>query len=104
MTFLHVLGLGFVNIDLPRAKTSPPPTEFATSDTFKTAIDIYYSEFEETQLLRGIELPLEMYGRVPANLKRQLEQMYNKADDLRFHFVNRAQQKRTSPKAEESAK
>jgi uncharacterized protein YecE (DUF72 family) len=33
MTFLHDLGLGFVNIDLPRARTSPPPTEFATTGT-----------------------------------------------------------------------
>lgn len=33
MTFLHDAGLGFVNIDLPRAKTSPPPTEFATTPT-----------------------------------------------------------------------
>jgi uncharacterized protein YecE (DUF72 family) len=33
MTFLHDLDLGFVNIDLPRARTSPPPTEFATTGT-----------------------------------------------------------------------
>jgi uncharacterized protein YecE (DUF72 family) len=33
MTFLHDLGLGFVNNDLPRARTSPPPTAFATSPT-----------------------------------------------------------------------
>jgi uncharacterized protein YecE (DUF72 family) len=33
MTFLHEQGLGFVNVDLPRAKTSPPPTDFATNDT-----------------------------------------------------------------------
>jgi uncharacterized protein YecE (DUF72 family) len=33
MTFLHDSGLGFVNIDLPMAKTSPPPTDFATTDT-----------------------------------------------------------------------
>jgi uncharacterized protein YecE (DUF72 family) len=33
MTFLHDLGLGFVNIDLPQARTSPPPTAFATTDT-----------------------------------------------------------------------
>jgi len=33
MTFLHEAGLGFVNIDLPRSATSPPPTDFATSDT-----------------------------------------------------------------------
>ena len=32
MTFLHETGLGFVNIDLPQAKTSPPPTDFATND------------------------------------------------------------------------
>jgi len=33
MTFLHEAGLGFVNIDLPRSGTSPPPTGFATTDT-----------------------------------------------------------------------
>jgi iron complex outermembrane recepter protein len=32
--------------------------EYQPSDTFKTALDVYYSDFEETQLLRGIELPL----------------------------------------------
>lgn len=33
--------------------------EFKPSDTFSAAIDVYYSEFEETQYLRGIELPLQ---------------------------------------------
>ena len=33
MTFLHEHGLGFVNIDLPQGRGSPPPTAFATSDT-----------------------------------------------------------------------
>ena len=32
--------------------------EYTPSDTFTTAVDLYYSEFEEEQLLRGIELPL----------------------------------------------
>ena len=32
--------------------------EYAPSDTFTTAVDVYYSEFQETQWLRGIELPL----------------------------------------------
>ena len=32
--------------------------EYQPSDTFSTAVDVYYSEFSETQLLRGIELPL----------------------------------------------
>ncbi len=33
LAFLHEQGLGFVNIDLPRARTSPPPTAFATTET-----------------------------------------------------------------------
>ena len=33
MTFLHELGFGFVNIDLPPSRTNPPPTAFATSET-----------------------------------------------------------------------
>ena len=33
--------------------------EFKPSDTFSAAVDVYYSEFEETQYLRGIELPLQ---------------------------------------------
>jgi len=33
MTFLHENGLGFVNIDLPQGRGSPPPTAFATTDT-----------------------------------------------------------------------
>jgi len=32
--------------------------EFAPSDNLKTSVDVYYSNFEEEQLLRGIELPL----------------------------------------------
>jgi iron complex outermembrane receptor protein len=32
--------------------------EYAPSDTFRTTLDLYYSDFQETQLLRGIELPL----------------------------------------------
>lgn len=32
--------------------------EFAPSANFSTSLDVYYSEFEETQTLRGIELPL----------------------------------------------
>jgi len=32
--------------------------EYAPSANFSTAIDVYYSEFQETQTLRGIELPL----------------------------------------------
>jgi iron complex outermembrane receptor protein len=32
--------------------------EFAPSDTFTTSVDLYYSKFEDEQLLRGIELPL----------------------------------------------
>lgn len=32
LPFLESLGLGFVNIDLPRARTSPPPTSITTSD------------------------------------------------------------------------
>jgi len=32
--------------------------EFNPTDTVSTSLDIYYSEFEEVQLLRGIELPL----------------------------------------------
>ena len=31
MTFLHHLGFGFVNIDLPPSRTNPPPTGFATT-------------------------------------------------------------------------
>lgn len=37
--------------------------EYQPSDTFSTAVDVYYSEFSETQLLRGIELPLLWGGR-----------------------------------------
>ncbi len=33
MTFLHELGYGFVNIDLPQGGTNPPPTAFATTPT-----------------------------------------------------------------------
>ena len=32
--------------------------EWAPSDTFRTSLDMYYTDFEETQYLRGIELPL----------------------------------------------
>jgi iron complex outermembrane recepter protein len=32
--------------------------EYQPDSTFKTSIDIYYSNFEEKQILRGIELPL----------------------------------------------
>jgi len=32
--------------------------EFNPTDTISTSLDIYYSSFDETQLLRGIELPL----------------------------------------------
>jgi len=32
--------------------------EFEPSDVFSTAIDVYYSKFDETQRLRGIEFPL----------------------------------------------
>ena len=37
--------------------------EYQPSDTFTTAVDVYYSEFEETQWLRGIEFPLLWGGR-----------------------------------------
>lgn len=32
--------------------------EFAPTENFRTAIDLYYSKFDETQRLRGIEFPL----------------------------------------------
>jgi len=32
--------------------------EYVPSDNFRTSLDLYYSTFEETQWLRGIELPL----------------------------------------------
>lgn len=32
--------------------------EFAMSETFHSTVDVYYSKFEDDQLLRGIELPL----------------------------------------------
>lgn len=32
--------------------------EFRPTDTFNHTIDLYYTQFQETQLLRGIELPL----------------------------------------------
>lgn len=32
--------------------------EFAPTASFSTAVDVYYSDFEERQVLRGIELPL----------------------------------------------
>jgi iron complex outermembrane recepter protein len=32
--------------------------EFEPSNTFSATLDVYYSQFEETQTLRGIELPL----------------------------------------------
>ncbi|HEX04327.1 MAG TPA: MotA/TolQ/ExbB proton channel family protein, partial [Bacteroidetes bacterium] len=53
----------------------------------------------------GISVLLNLFATTMESIFRgQVEQMYNKADDLRFHFVNRAQQKRQSAKAEESAK
>lgn len=33
--------------------------EFAPSDTFSAALDVFYSDFQDDQLLRGIELPLQ---------------------------------------------
>ncbi len=39
--------------------------EYIPTDTVSTALDIYYSTFNEEQLLRGIELPL-VWGGVPA--------------------------------------
>lgn len=33
--------------------------EFEPTETFSTSLDIYYSTFEDTQTLRGIELPLQ---------------------------------------------
>lgn len=33
--------------------------EFNPTDTISTSLDVYYSEFEEVQMLRGIELPLQ---------------------------------------------
>ncbi len=32
--------------------------EYGGSDTFSTSLDVYYSEFEETQSIRGVEIPL----------------------------------------------
>lgn len=39
--------------------------EYIPTDTVSTAFDVYYSTFNEAQLLRGIELPL-VWGGVPA--------------------------------------
>ncbi len=36
--------------------------EYNPTDTVSTSLDVYYSNFEETQLLRGIELPLVWGG------------------------------------------
>ena len=36
--------------------------EYNPTDTISTSLDVYYSKFEETQLLRGIELPLQWGG------------------------------------------
>ena len=33
--------------------------EFAPTDTFSAALDVFYSDFQDDQLLRGIELPLQ---------------------------------------------
>ncbi|MEL7023314.1 MAG: TonB-dependent receptor [Pseudomonadota bacterium] len=33
--------------------------EFAPTDTFNAAVDVFYSDFQDDQLLRGIELPLQ---------------------------------------------
>jgi MotA/TolQ/ExbB proton channel family len=53
----------------------------------------------------GISVLLNLFATTLESMfKRQLEHMYNKADDLRFHFVNRAQLKRPAAKSEESAK
>lgn len=38
--------------------------EFAPTETFTTALDVYYSDFEDEQLLRGIEFPL-FWGGAP---------------------------------------
>ncbi len=36
--------------------------EFQPADNFNTALDIYYTKFEDDQLLRGIEFPLQFGG------------------------------------------
>ncbi|WDE10792.1 TonB-dependent receptor [Thalassomonas haliotis] len=36
--------------------------EFQPNDRFHTIVDVYYSDFKETQLLRGIEIPLAWSG------------------------------------------
>lgn len=42
----------------------------------------------------GISVVINLFATtLEAMFKRQLEQMYNKADDLRFHFVNRGTQR-----------
>lgn len=40
--------------------------QFQPSPTFSTTLDIFYSEFEEEQVLRGVELPLFWGGGVTA--------------------------------------
>jgi iron complex outermembrane recepter protein len=49
--------------------------EFKPSDTFSSAVDVYYSDFTETQQLRGIEMPL-FWGGAP------LEAGYTATDGL----------------------
>ncbi|MEW6997343.1 TonB-dependent receptor [Colwelliaceae bacterium BS250] len=41
--------------------------EFQPTDDFNTSFDLYYSEFEEEQVLRGIELPLSWGGAALVN-------------------------------------
>ncbi len=38
--------------------------QYQPSDNFSTTVDVFYSDFEETQTLRGIELPLFWSGAV----------------------------------------
>lgn len=57
-----VLGLGGVKpyvVSTELKRTGVMATvEYQPSDNFNTALDVYYSKFEDDQLLRGIELPL----------------------------------------------
>lgn len=49
----------FVQSDTVKRDSVIGTLEFTPSDTFSSSVDFFYSEFEEEQLLRGIELPLQ---------------------------------------------
>lgn len=54
----------FVQSNVVKRNSVMSTLEFEPSDSFTTSLDLFYSEFEEDQLLRGIELPLRWSSAV----------------------------------------